>query len=142
MKLVCFDKIINLDKFESVRYRAGLGGGYPVEAVRHEVAGGFFGGETTIEEEIVRFSHERTARALVKAITNSWLANEQSFDVEKWLEKEAPNYTPAPEPNPEEERLFLGVLEAIEILGAEHQQQEKAISQIVEAKSNKHEKTK
>lgn len=103
MKIVCSDKIINLDKFESVQWRAGLGGGYPVEAVRHEAAGGLFGGTEAIEEEIARFPHSSTASALVKAITNSWIADEKVFDVEKWIKEEAPTYTPAPKLTPQEE---------------------------------------
>lgn len=87
MKVVCLKKVINLDKFESIQYRESIWGddyGFPVEAVRREVRGGLFGGVVTVTEEIARFPDECTAGALVNAITDSWLANEKTFDVEKW----------------------------------------------------------
>lgn len=85
MKIVCFDKVINLDKFESVQYRTSFfGNSYPIEVIRHEASQGLFGGEIVVIEEIARFPRERTARTLVKAITQSWLANEPVFDVTKW----------------------------------------------------------
>ena len=97
MKIVCSSKIINLDKFESVQYRESFWGNeYPVEAIKHETSGGLFGGTVEVDEEIARFSHESTARALVKAITDSWLAEETFFDVEKWIDEKAPLYTPPP----------------------------------------------
>lgn len=97
MKVVCFDKIINLDKFESVCFRTSLWGDeYPVEATSHETSGGLFGGVGVAVEEIARFKHEALAKALVKAITDSWLANEQVFDVEKWKNEKASGYTTEP----------------------------------------------
>ena len=106
MKIICSNKTVNLDKFENVGYRASLfGDGYPVEATRHEGTGGLFGGIGTVTEEIARFPHECTSQALVKAITDSWLANEQVFDVGKWKREKAPLYTPESEPIPQSKEL-------------------------------------
>ena len=129
MKVVCSDKIINLDKFESVQYRASLlGDGYPVEATRHETGGRLFGGVATATEEIARFPHECTARALVSAIAESWLANEQVFDVKKWKVEKAPAYTPASESNsPSEKHLQMA-----EALLSLEDVQEKTCNQIKE----------
>lgn len=122
MTVVCFNKIINLDKFESVSFRTSLWGDeYPVEATRHETSGGLFGGVGTAVEEIARFKHEAVAQALVKAISDSWLANEQVFDVEKWKLEKASDYTPDSEPNP---------------LLRKHQQTKEALLSIIDAQKN------
>lgn len=87
MKIICKDKVIDLSKFETVRYTESLleSDNYPVEAIRHEASGGIFGGTTTVTEEIACFIHKEGAISLVKEITNKWIAEEKSFDVEKWL---------------------------------------------------------
>lgn len=44
MKIICNNKVIDLDKFDTVTCRESLvGEGFPIEAVRKE-ASGFFGG--------------------------------------------------------------------------------------------------
>lgn len=51
MKIICNNKVIDLDKFDTVTCRESLvGEGFPIEAVRRE-AGGFFGGIEKITEE-------------------------------------------------------------------------------------------
>lgn len=90
MKVICKSKVIDLNKFETVRYRESLLGsseGYPVEAVRHEVHGGLFSGTSTVTEEIARFVHVEGAECLVKAITKDWIAQKKSFDVLEWQKK-------------------------------------------------------
>ena len=51
MKIICNNKVIDLDKFDTVTCRESLvGEGFPIEAVRRE-AGGFFGG--IIESSVI-----------------------------------------------------------------------------------------
>ncbi len=90
MKIICKDKVIDLSKFETVRYREsflGNSSGYPVEAIRNETSNGLFGGTCTVTEEIARFSHKEGADALVKSITNAWIEEAKLFDVLKWNEE-------------------------------------------------------
>lgn len=57
MKIICNNKVIDLDKFDTVTCRESLvGEGFPIEAVRRE-AGGFFGGSEKITEEICRMKN-------------------------------------------------------------------------------------
>lgn len=88
MKIIRHDRITDLDKFEKVQYRESLlgsNGGYPVEAVRKQ-AGGFFGGFSTIEEEIARFVHKEGAAKLVKDIADAWIQGQDTFNVDEWIE--------------------------------------------------------
>ena len=60
MKIICNNKVIDLDKFDTVTCRESLvGEGFPIEAVRREV-GGFFGGSEKITEEICRMTKMST----------------------------------------------------------------------------------
>lgn len=130
MKVVCRDKVINLDKFDSIQCRASLiGDGCPVEAIRHVMGCGMvFGGVTTVTEEIARFKHESVAVALLKAIKDSWAANEEAFDVEKWIVEEAPKYISASEPNTH----LLKISESLKGIKNSQHQQEKVLNQIAE----------
>lgn len=77
MKIICNNKVIDLDKFDTVTCRESLAGkGFPIEAVRKE-AGGFFGG-IEITEEICRMTKMEYAEAVLKKITESWI-NEEAF---------------------------------------------------------------
>lgn len=78
MKIICNNKVIDLDKFDTVTCRESLiGEGFPIEAVRRE-AGGFFGGSEKITEEICRMKKMEYAEAVLKKITESWI-NEEAF---------------------------------------------------------------
>ena len=68
MKIICNNKVIDLDKFDTVTCRESLvGEGFPIEAVRKE-ASGFFG----------RMKKMEYAEAVLKKITESWI-NEEAF---------------------------------------------------------------
>lgn len=83
MLLICKSKVIDLNKFETVRCRASLtGDGFPVEATRHE--NGFLG-PVFISEEIIRFENADAAKRLMKDITRNWIKKRDVFDVVKWL---------------------------------------------------------
>ena len=78
MKIICNNKVIDLDKFDTVTCRESLvGEGFPIEAVRKEV-GGFFGESEEITEEICRMTKMEYAEAVLKKITESWI-NEEAF---------------------------------------------------------------
>lgn len=90
MKIICEDKTIDMNKFETVQYRYSvLSDAYVIEVTRHETSGGFFGGTTLITEEIVRLVHtdqaKDVAKKMVKTITKKWISEEKSFDVNDWL---------------------------------------------------------
>lgn len=70
MLIICNEQTVNLDNFESVRYRESwVGDGYPVEAIRNEVSGAIFGGTNEISEELVRMKYKKGASLLVADIT-------------------------------------------------------------------------
>lgn len=86
MKIVLANKIIDLDKFESIQYKEkpliNSEKGYPIVALRK---GAGFWGDGEVEEELARTSTEECAQDLVKAILEAWLSGSQIFDIAKWL---------------------------------------------------------
>lgn len=88
MKIICKRKVIDLPKFETVRYRESLLGsseGYPVEAIRYEASRGIFGGQITVAEEIVRFKDEEDSQKLTGVIAEKWVTGEDAFNVDEWI---------------------------------------------------------
>lgn len=93
MKIITSNKIIDLDKFESVQYSESFWGkdnGYPVFVKRRDATGGgFFGcSPITVEEEIARPSSEQCAKRLVAAISEAWVNGQNAFNVAEWFAKE------------------------------------------------------
>ena len=86
MKVICDDKLIDLNKFDTVGCRESwIGEGFPVEAKRRE-AGGLFGAEV-ITEEICRMKTMENAEKVVKKITESWINEEKSIIVGELIKK-------------------------------------------------------
>ena len=85
MKITRADRVIDLDKFDSVRCRESLFGpdsGYPVEAARSEAS---FWGTVEVTEEIARPIDKLCAKMLVADISTAWTEGKAVFDVDAWF---------------------------------------------------------
>lgn len=86
MLLICRDKTIDLNKFETVTYAENIiTRGYSVMATRN--GRGFLGMSSLISEEIVCLKYEKDAEELVQDITRSWIKKKDVFDVAKWIKE-------------------------------------------------------
>ena len=88
MKIIRKNKVIDLSKFETVRYIESFLGGYVVEATRYEASGGLLGGTGIVSEKIIYFKHEKGAEMLTEAIAKKWIEGADFFNVEEWLNEE------------------------------------------------------
>lgn len=86
MLIVCKDKVIDLSKFETVRWKEILVQAgeldeyfYPVEAIRQESDGQ--GSVITISEEIIRFKEKDVAEEFINLIVKKWVAGTEAFNV-------------------------------------------------------------
>ena len=85
MKIIRTNKIIDLDKFETVEYGVDHWNDpvdFLVKATRWERD---LLGSTKISEEILRLKTEEYAKELIAAITKAWIEKKEFFDIDEWL---------------------------------------------------------